>query len=184
MKPELEKKLFDEYPKLFVQKDLPMSQTCMCWGVDTGDGWYWLIDNLCDAIQKYCDSRNEGVVIRNKEKGRRWWQGYWYGSWQPWKKSFWRALRNLWKRFRERNLLEEEWQIEAVQVKEKFGGLRFYISGGDDEVYGMISLAEHLSYKICEWCGTLKEVKVYSEGWTRTLCPNCNKNWKDGKRPE
>ena len=41
-------------------------------------------------------------------------------------------------------------QVEAVQVKSKFGGLRFYIDGGDEYVSGMIRLAEHMSYTIKE----------------------------------
>ena len=31
MKKELQEKLFTKYPKIFVQKDLPKDQTCMCW---------------------------------------------------------------------------------------------------------------------------------------------------------
>jgi hypothetical protein len=46
MKAELQQKLYEKYPKIFVQKDLPMSQTAMCWGIDCGDGWFWLLDNL------------------------------------------------------------------------------------------------------------------------------------------
>jgi len=34
--------------------------------------------------------------------------------------------------------------VKIVQVKSKFGGLRFYIDGGDDYVRGMIRLAEYL----------------------------------------
>ena len=150
MKPELQQKLYEKYPKIFVQKDLPMSQTAMCWGIDCGDGWYWLLDQLCGAIQSYCDSKNEGIRIRNKarEKGEDV-----YGGKEP----------------------EEEWQVETVQVKEKFAGLRFYINSGDDEVYGMIRLAEHMSYNICENCGTLENVKTRGKGWIFTLCPKCDK---------
>ena len=43
--------------------------------------------------------------------------------------------------------------IEAVQVKEKYGGLRFYINQSDSYIDGAISFAEHLSYKTCETCG-------------------------------
>ncbi|MBN2428345.1 MAG: hypothetical protein JXK94_08415 [Deltaproteobacteria bacterium] len=28
-----------------------MSETCMCWGIDPGDGWYNLIDELCGFLQ-------------------------------------------------------------------------------------------------------------------------------------
>ena len=45
MKQELQQKLYDTYPKLFIQKDLPPQQTAMCWGICCGDGWYDLIDN-------------------------------------------------------------------------------------------------------------------------------------------
>ena len=32
MKQELEEKLYTKYPKLFKERGLPMTQTCMCWG--------------------------------------------------------------------------------------------------------------------------------------------------------
>ncbi len=56
MKKELEKKLFEKYPKLFVQKDLSKNRTCMCWGISTDNGWYWLLDQLCSRIQTYIDA--------------------------------------------------------------------------------------------------------------------------------
>jgi len=34
--------------------------------------------------------------------------------------------------------------VKIAQVKTKFGGLRFYIDGGDDQIYGMIKFAEYL----------------------------------------
>ena len=150
MKPELQQKLYEKYPKIFVQKDLPMSQTAMCWGIDCGDGWYWLLDQLCDAIQNYCNSKNEGIRTRNeaRKEGKEV-----YGGKEA----------------------EEEWQVEAVQVKEKFAGLRFYINSADDEVYGMIGLAEHMSYHICEDCGTTENVKTRGKGWIYTLCDKCAK---------
>ena len=79
MESELEKKLFDKHLKIFGQKDLPMSQTCMCWGIDCGDGWYWIMDMLCGTIQSYCDNRNDGVRIRQKERNKitRWYK-FWY----------------------------------------------------------------------------------------------------------
>ena len=72
-------------------------------------------------------------------------------------------------------------QLEAVQVKEKFGGLRFYVSGGiDNYIDGMIELAGDLSYFICEDCGTMRNVSRNIKGWVRTLCPECRK--KNEKR--
>ena len=62
--------------------------------------------------------------------------------------------------------------VEAVQVKEKYGGLRFYINGGDDYVDGLISFAERLSYMTCEQCGSTEGV-TQTKGWVVTLCRKC-----------
>jgi hypothetical protein len=60
-------------------------------------------------------------------------------------------------------------QVVAVQVKEKFGTLRFYISGGDDIIGGMIWLTEYISARTCEVCG--KNGKVMEiNGWFACRC--------------
>lgn len=38
--------------------------------------------------------------------------------------------------------------FKVEQIKEKFGGLRFYYSGGDDMIEGMVRVAEIFSYEI------------------------------------
>lgn len=40
MKPELESQIYDASPVFFGEKDLDMTQTCMCWGIECGDGWF------------------------------------------------------------------------------------------------------------------------------------------------
>ena len=125
MKKELQKQLFDRYPKIFRQKDLSMKETAMCWGIDTFDGWYWLIDQLCDSIQSYTD--------RNRKP-----------------------------------------QVEATQVKEKFGTLCFYTNGSDDYIEGMIRLAESMSGHICENCGSREGASnEETNHWWRTRCLKC-----------
>ena len=59
-------------------------------------------------------------------------------------------------------------QVEVDQIKEKFGGLRFYYSGGDDEISGMVRMAEAWADVACEECGAVG--KRRSGGWIRTLC--------------
>jgi len=59
-------------------------------------------------------------------------------------------------------------QTVAVQIKEKFGTLRFYTNGGDEQIYGMIRMAESMSAVTCEECGA--PGKHRSGGWIRTLC--------------
>ncbi len=67
---------------------------------------------------------------------------------------------------------EERKPFQITQIKEKFGGLSFYYDGGDDRIRGMVNLAESLSYKTCEKCGSTKNVKQTS-GWITTLCEDC-----------
>jgi hypothetical protein len=68
----------------------------------------------------------------------------------------------------------EPYGVEAVQVKEKFGGLRFYLAGGAlDEVWDLIDEAEDRSETICEACGEPGIVRGIS--WVQTLCDECSK---------
>ena len=64
---------------------------------------------------------------------------------------------------------------KASQVKEKFGGLRFYMTCGTDEIFDLIEKAETLSYKTCEECG--KPAEERDGSWIYTLCNNCHENW-------
>jgi len=72
------------------------------------------------------------------------------------------------------------------QVKEKYGGLRFYTTGCQGEVHDIIDKAELDSYYICEMCGDDIRNHVYNDGeyhsyyrdnlgWIRTLCDKCLK---------
>lgn len=78
-------------------------------------------------------------------------------------------------------------QVTCDQMKEKFGGLRFYESGGDSYVQGMIMMAEHLADNTCEECGSREEVGSTNKGWITTICRNCVtengkiENWMSNK---
>jgi hypothetical protein len=58
--------------------------------------------------------------------------------------------------------------ITIDQIKEKFGGLRFYYSGGDEQIHGMVRMAEIWAGRTCEKCGNKGERR--HGGWMRTLC--------------
>lgn len=66
------------------------------------------------------------------------------------------------------NQMELPEGFEVVQVKEKFGGLRFYPDFGTEEIFNRINLAEEESYRTCEVCG--KPGKPNKGSWIRTLC--------------
>lgn len=59
-------------------------------------------------------------------------------------------------------------QVTVNQIKEKFGGLRFYYSGGDDTIDGMVRMAEAWAGNSCEECGAPGESR--QGGWIKTLC--------------
>jgi hypothetical protein len=59
----------------------------------------------------------------------------------------------------------------ASQIKEKFGTLRFYMSGAPEEVEDIIDEATIKSAKTCEDCG--KPGKFRDDGWCSTRCDTC-----------
>ncbi|MDN5793322.1 MAG: hypothetical protein L0H22_09735 [Brevibacterium aurantiacum] len=67
------------------------------------------------------------------------------------------------------------------QVKEKFGGLRYYASAGDvdaetsKQFYDLIREAEAKSDEICECCGQPGRLtRRGGRGWYKTLCSACS----------
>ena len=59
-------------------------------------------------------------------------------------------------------------QVVAVQIKEKFGTLRFYTNGGNEQIYGMIRMAESMSAVTCEECGAPGTRR--GRAWIYTAC--------------
>ncbi len=67
------------------------------------------------------------------------------------------------------NLIRLGWDKRVSQVKEKFGGLRFYAS--ESASSDMIANFERTSYHTCEECGMLGyHGKRPGSNWLRTLC--------------
>ena len=60
MSPELTKQLYDKFPDLFKEKDLPPEQSNMYWGFQCSDGWYNIIYTLCCLIQIHQKSLEGG----------------------------------------------------------------------------------------------------------------------------
>jgi hypothetical protein len=177
MKQELDKLLCEKYPKMMVNRNKDMKETCMCWGFECGDGWFNILDQLMGSIQHHIDW---------KEKQRKWAMEYNGMAAQ--------AKAGNFDLFEEANksLTDEEYknkklaeivagdfrtvpesipQVTLDQVKEKFGTLRFYYTGGDDYISGMVSLAESLTSVTCESCGNVGERR--GGGWVHTYCTPC-----------
>ncbi len=75
-----------------------------------------------------------------------------------------------------KKLLEVDPTVQAVQVKEKLGGLRFYVGPTNDTAFDLIQAAEAESLHTCECCGTKEKVstKPYKGSyWIYTYCQTC-----------
>ena len=68
------------------------------------------------------------------------------------------------------DLKKGDWITKVTQIKEKFGGLRFYVTGTSDKNWALIRNAETKSYGVCEITGSEVEVGTWNNGWIRTIC--------------
>lgn len=170
MREELDKQLCEKYPRIFQNRFGDVRETAMCWGFECGDGWFDILESLCANIDSYIKwKRNMRVydlkLARAKKKG-----------YDAVLKHFARGKEpSMWDEERAREIMEQKLRLTpythwvvADQVKEKFGGLRFYYHGGDDQVTGMVRMAESWAARTCEECGERGTMR--HGGWIRTLC--------------
>lgn len=159
MKEELDKKLVEKYPLIFKDRHKPMTETAMCWGFSHGDGWYNIIDTLCGLLYsdyRQAKDRYESIKEYYENDGRYPWVG---------------GKEITAEEVEEKRLamVEAEKTVPvASQVKEKFGGLRFYVNGATDKHWNYITFAESMSYKTCEECGA--PGTYYPFGWHHVAC--------------
>lgn len=68
MDAHLQNQLFARYPAIFAERTLPETQTAMCWGITTGNGWFHLIDGLCTRLQWESDHNGAPQVVATQVK--------------------------------------------------------------------------------------------------------------------
>jgi len=176
---DFEQYLFKKYPNLFPTNDKGelLPQQYRCWN-DCPKGWESIIDNLCGCIDGYikCTSRS---VPNPDEKLRFFLSKAWFVITRKIDKFFFSnnnlrvsKLRKFTNKIGCRYFLSKQLYIsqspppvKIEQYKEKFGSLRFYIQGGDDEVDGMIRFAEYLCNKTCQNTGNKGSLVQKVGGW-------------------
>lgn len=68
------------------------------------------------------------------------------------------------------------------QIKEKYGGLRYYCTHDmDDDVEKIIQEAEDKCAETCERCGKPGELRT-DQHWILTLCDECDKKRKEERK--
>jgi hypothetical protein len=179
LKEELDKLLCEKYPKMMINRSKSMMETCMCWGFECGDGWFEILNQLMGNIQHHIDwkNRQREVVVRFNKIRQAGQSGNAelfadlmaaeYGD----KGLGADFVKQRAEEFMQQPLQEVPAEIPQVtldQVKEKFGTLRFYYTGGDDYISGLVTMAESMSGVTCETCG--RPGAQTRGGWIKTAC--------------
>jgi hypothetical protein len=108
-------------------------------GFAVGAGWWHIIESLCHNIKHHIDNQKRLADLYAKDP----------------------SLEHIKD--------AKEVPFSVAQIKEKFGGLRFYYDGGDDAIYGMVRMAESWADASCEVCGE-RGTRGNESGWVSTLC--------------
>jgi len=174
MRQELDALLCEKYPKMMVNRNKGPMETCMCWGFECGDGWFQILNQLMGNIQHHIDwkERQREVAIKFRKMSEQ----LKAGDSTLFEEEFKDMINQEYKTKRKQELIDDPLreipepipQVTMDQVKEKFGTLRFYYSGGDEYIAGLVSMAESMSGVTCEECG--KPGTQTPGGWIKTVC--------------
>ena len=170
MDKKLELKLVEKYPVIFQAYGGDIRKTCMGWGLSCGDGWFNLIDKLCEDITKLIDDKDIKVIalqVKEKFGGLRF---YYYIDYK---------ISPL-------NILDN--RIAEIMASYRLGRnyrsftnfRRRFFTTISEKISDLISEAECKSYTICETCGEPGETR--DGGWVNTSCDSCDKKFSEGKR--
>jgi hypothetical protein len=172
---DFEQHLFKKYPSLFYTGEdgelLPQFQRC--WN-NCPKGWELIVDHLCGSIVNYIENTSGSVINPNK-KIMRFLNKHWCVIRQKIHKKFSIKVRRVTSKIsyffsKELYIHWEPPTVKVAQYKEKYGGLRFYIDGGDENVQGMIRFAEYLCGKTCQDTGEAGDL-CKKGSWYATLSP-------------
>jgi hypothetical protein len=180
-----EEYLKEKYPDLFYKKE-DGSLECPC-GAWVPEGWQTIIDELCGAITSYTKGCYQSERVISNKMYYLW---HYIGKFLDWShKRFIKIFPKLNKReynlpfytfvggFRQRAYNCVKYNrvyppaVKIDQIKSKFSDLRFYYSGGDKKIDGMVTFASYLCSKTCEVSGEKGELCSSNGGWYKTLSP-------------
>ena len=138
----------DELFERLAKKNPDLMQKSRQQYLGVGEGWFHIIDALCGRISHGVNQARYQLKYAMENQG-----GKYAKSISDAEAALAEAIDNL---------------PVIDQIKEKFGGLRFYISGGDVATGHYIEFAEAMASRTCEICGSPGEPR--NTGWVKTLC--------------
>lgn len=68
MRAELDALLCERYPLIFSERRKSIQEGCMGWGFSCGDGWFPLIDALCEQLQFWTEQNRAPQVVATQVK--------------------------------------------------------------------------------------------------------------------
>ena len=157
--------LIKKYPKIFRDAHCDPKISCLAFGLEIGNGWIPLIDQLCHQLQWDTDANGYPQVIADQVKEK-------YGALRFYAHEEGGDLSRHEYEFKRYS----RWQKFVVRsIKFLFPWLRhkfeYNFAREIGEIDGAIKFAEHMSYKICENCG---EPGVCNRsGWLAVRCRKC-----------
>lgn len=163
MTPELNLKLIEKYPEMFLFHNFRGRGYFV---IECGDGWYNILDQMFNNIHEHIKNHNSQV---NKLRDAQDMIDNGYRDDVPnWLLNQIEALNNG------NGTYKEEIDYPGFQqIKEKFGTARIYYNteGQDDYIDGLVSMAESMSGVTCEECGNVGKIGTHGGGgWVKTLC--------------
>jgi len=147
MDTKLQSKLYKKYPSIFKDRKKSIQESCMPWGISTGNGWYNLLDSLCAFILNL-ERNNKGIkIIADQVKEK-------FGTLR-----FYYHIEGDLKPLKQLKETIEDRQKRMERVTE-------YLDGA-------IDLSFYLSSRVCEDCGA--PAKIQTKGYISNICENCKK---------
>jgi hypothetical protein len=147
-----------KYPALFENHPYSKGSDKHYYSFQCGDGWYHILEALLLNINWLLGRYREVEEIKKKvvEKGK---------EPLPWIADYF-----------EKNKEDPLASFSIVQIKEKFGGLRFYYEceasiESENRIRGAVDVAESMSFRTCEVCGNPGKCSSAGCNWLSTLCP-------------
>lgn len=159
----------DRFPILFQDSKKPMTETCMCWGIECPIGWFHILEQLCTVLEFYNMEfvKNHGIAViaaQVKEK---------FGTLR-----FYYDVRPV----DENGIVKyEPDELPTDKDRQRMIAMDYLEMLADN----IIREADNMTEKTCADCGVPLDDEnfVETKGWISYICKECDekrhKEWEE-----